>query len=122
MLETMDSLMLAGEKFGSAMHVGIVLILTPPADVDPAAYVDQLYNESLLADRDIDPRLRRRPHRGADTGGVWVWREGEQIDIHQHVHRGWRLPRGPAPPISGNWSPTYTADVSTCRCRYGPAT
>ncbi len=87
MLETMDSLMLAGEKFGSAMHVGIVLILTPPADVDPVGYVDQLYNDSLLADRDVDPRLRRRPHRGADTGGVWVWREVEQIDIRQHVHR-----------------------------------
>jgi len=86
MLETMDSLMLAGEKLGSAMHVGIVLILTPPPDTDPEVYLDSLYNDSLLAYRDVDPRLRRRPHRGADTGGVWVWRDVE-IDVAQHVHR-----------------------------------
>ncbi len=97
MLETMDSLMLAGEKFGSAMHVGIVLILTPPPDVDPAGYVEQLYNDSLLTDRDVDPRLRRHPHRGADTGGVWVWREVEKLDIYQHVHRVTLTPgSGPA--------------------------
>ena len=97
MLETMDSLMLAGEKLGSAMHVGIVLILSTPPDADPAGYVDQLYQDSLLGDRDVDPRLRRRPHRGADTGGVWVWREVEEIDIHQHVHRVTLTPgSGPA--------------------------
>ena len=97
MLETMDSLMLAGEKFGSAMHVGIVMILTPPPDIDPAGYIDQLYHDGLLTDRDVDPRLRRRPHRGADTGGVWVWRDVEKIDIHQHVHRVTLTPgSGPA--------------------------
>ena len=97
MLETMDSLMLAGEKFGSAMHFGIVMILTPPPDIDPGGYIDQLYHDGLLTDRDVDPRLRRRPHRGADTGGVWVWRDVEKIDIHQHVHRVTLTPgSGPA--------------------------
>jgi len=96
MLETMDSLMLAGEKLGSAMHVGIVLILSPPPDVDPAVFVDRLYQDSLITDGDVDPRLRRHPHRGADTGGVWVWREDEQIDLREHVHRV-TLTRGSGP-------------------------
>jgi len=97
MLETMDSLMLAGEKLGSAMHVGIVLILSPPPDVDPAVFVDRLYHDTLITDGAVDPRLRRHPHRGAETGGVWVWREDEQIDLQQHVHRVTLTPgSGPA--------------------------
>lgn len=86
-LEALDSLMLAGEKLGSAMHVGVVLILTPPADVDPKAYVDRLYEDGLITDRKVDARLRRHPHRGADTGGIWAWREVPEIDLRAHVHR-----------------------------------
>lgn len=99
-LETLDSLMLAGEKLGSAMHVGVVLILSPPAeaaDADPKAYVDKLYEDSLIIDQKVDPRLRRHPHRGADTGGIWVWREVPEIDLRAHVHRVTLTPgSGPA--------------------------
>ena len=99
-LETLDSLMLAGEKLGSAMHVGVVLILSPPpeaADADPKAYVDKLYEDSLIVDQKVDPRLRRHPHRGADTGGIWVWREVPEIDLRAHVHRVTLTPgSGPA--------------------------
>ena len=73
-LETMDSLMLAGERLGSAMHVGIVLILSPPRGVDPLEYVDVLYEDSLIGNHEIDPRLRRHPYRGPDTRNVWAWR------------------------------------------------
>ena len=89
-LEAMDSLMLAGEKLGSAMHVGVVLILSPPTDVSDADrkdYVDKLYEENLLTDHKVDARLRRHPHRGVDTGGLWVWREVPEIDLRAHVHR-----------------------------------
>lgn len=86
-LETMDSLMLAGEKFGSAMHVGVVLILSPPTDEDPTGYVDRLYRDSLVADQKVDARLRRHPHRGADTAGIWAWQEVDEIDLRDHVHR-----------------------------------
>ena len=86
-LETMDSLMLAGERFGSAMHVGVLLILSPPIDADPEGYVDRLYRDSLITHQKVDPRLRRHPHRGADTGGIWVWREVGEIDLREHVHR-----------------------------------
>jgi diacylglycerol O-acyltransferase len=99
-LETLDSLMLAGEKLGSAMHVGVVLILSPPAeaaDAGPKAYVDKLYEDSLIIDQKVDPRLRRHPHRGADTGGIWVWREVPEIDLRAHVHRVTLTPgSGPA--------------------------
>ena len=86
-LETMDSLMLAGERFGSAMHVGVLLILTPPPDADLDGYVDRLYRDSLIVDQKVDPRLRRHPHRGTDTAGIWAWREVEEIDLREHVHR-----------------------------------
>jgi WS/DGAT/MGAT family acyltransferase len=96
-LETLDSLMLAGERLGSAMHVGVVLILSPPADANPESYIDKLYEESLITDRQVDARLRRHPHRGADTGGIWAWREVPEIDLRAHVHRVTLTPgSGPA--------------------------
>lgn len=89
--------MLAGEKFGSAMHVGVLLILTPPPDADLDDYVDMLYRDSLIADQKVDPRLRRHPHRGADTAGIWAWQEVEEIDLRDHVHRVTLTPgSGPA--------------------------
>ncbi len=85
-LAAMDSLMITGEIFGSPMHVGIVLILTPPPDAGPD-YLDGLYRESMVAGHDVDPRLRRFPHHGLDTGGLWMWREVDEIDLTRHVHR-----------------------------------
>ncbi len=94
-LDTMDALMLAGEMFGSAMHVGIVLILSPPADAE-AGFVEALYTDSLIGPYELDPRLRRHPHRGLDTGGIWVWRDEAEVDLRAHVHRA------TLPPESGS--------------------
>jgi len=91
-LAALDSLMLAGEKLGSPMHVGIVLIFTPPSDAGPD-YLDELHRDSLLGDYDIDPRLRRHPHQGLDTGGLWVWREAAEVDLRKHMRRT-TLPAG----------------------------
>jgi WS/DGAT/MGAT family acyltransferase len=93
----MDSLMLAGERFGSAMHVGVLLILTPPPDADLDGYVDRLYRDSLIGDQKVDARLRRHPRRGTDTGGLWAWHEVEELDLREHVHRVTLTPgSGPA--------------------------
>lgn len=92
-LETMDSLMLASERVGSAMHVGIVMLFTPPLGVDPGKFVDSLYEESLIGAHEVDPRLRRHPYRGPDTRNVWVWRELPEIDLRKHVLRE-TLPAG----------------------------
>ncbi|MGV0990832.1 MAG: wax ester/triacylglycerol synthase family O-acyltransferase [Mycobacterium sp.] len=91
-LEPMDQLMLAGEIFGSAMHVGILLILTPPDDADEG-FVDALYADSLTGSYELDPRLSRHPHRGLDTGGIWVWRNLTEVDLPAHLHRA-TLPAG----------------------------
>ena len=91
-LAALDSLMLAGEKLGSPTHVGIVLIFTPPSDAGPD-YLDELHRDSLLGDYDIDPRLRRHPHQGLDTGGLWVWREAAEVDLRKHMRRT-TLPAG----------------------------
>ncbi len=85
-LATIDALMLAGETLGSPMHVGIVLILTPPPEAGPD-YLDEVHRDNLVDDHDLDPRLRRHPHRGVDTGGVWMWREAAEVDLRRHCRR-----------------------------------
>ena len=85
-MDLLDAAMVTVEPMSHPMHVAAVLILSPPADAGPG-YVDELYREALAATDPIDPRLRRYPHRGLDTGGVWVWRDADNFDISQHVKR-----------------------------------
>jgi WS/DGAT/MGAT family acyltransferase len=91
-LDPLDAAMVTVEPMSHPMHVAAVLILSPPDDAGPG-YVDELYRETLAATDPIDPRLRRYPHRGLDTGGIWVWRDADNLDISQHVKRR-TLPRG----------------------------
>ena len=85
-LDPLDAAMMTAELLSSPMHVGAVLILSPPADAGPD-YVDELYDEALAGNQSIDPRLRRYPHRGVDTGGMWVWRDSDSVDMSQHCQR-----------------------------------
>jgi WS/DGAT/MGAT family acyltransferase len=85
-LDPLDVAMMAAELVSSPMHVGAVLILSPPKDAGPN-YVDELYREALAGDFPIDPRLRRYPHRGVDTGGVWVWHDDDNVDPSRHCQR-----------------------------------
>jgi diacylglycerol O-acyltransferase / wax synthase len=91
-LDPIDALMLTGELLSSPMHVAVVMILSPPPGVDSRRYVEQLYEDSLTAADLIDPRLRRKPYRGIDTAGVWVWRDVPEIDLRHHMQRR-TLPR-----------------------------
>lgn len=93
-LDPIDSLMLTAELVSSPMHVAALLILTPPAGEDPRRYVGDLFEQSLTAAAEIDPRLRRRPYRGVDTGLMWVWREVPDIDVRHHVQRRTLPPGG----------------------------
>ena len=99
-LDPIDALMLTGELLSSPMHVAVVMILSPPPDADPRRYVEQLYEDALTATDPIDPRLRRRPYRGVDTAGMWVWRDVADIDLRHHVQRR-TLPRDAGP--DGLW-------------------
>lgn len=85
-LDPLDALMLTAELVSNPMHVGALLILSPPPG-SGADYVDQLHSETLAGGEPIDPRLRRYPHRGVDTGGVWVWRDAQAVDIGYHCQR-----------------------------------
>ncbi|WP_167098771.1 wax ester/triacylglycerol synthase family O-acyltransferase [Mycobacterium sp. DL592] len=95
-LDPIDALMLTGELLSSPMHVAVVMILSPPPGVDTRSYVETLYADSLSATAPIDPRLRRRPYRGIDTAGVWVWRDADDIDLRHHMQRR-TLPQGSGP-------------------------
>ena len=78
--------MMTAELVSSPMHAGAVLILSPPADAGPD-YVDEVYRDTLARNESIDPRLRRYPHRGVSTGGIWVWRDVDTLDLRQHCQR-----------------------------------
>lgn len=85
-LDPLDAAMMTAELLSNPMHAGAVLILSPPADAGPD-YVDELYREALAGNKSIDPRLRRYPHRGVDTGGIWVWRNSDTVDMSHHCQR-----------------------------------
>ncbi len=85
-LDPLDAAMMTAEMVSNPMHVGAVLILSPPHDAGPD-YVDELHREALGWNDAIDPRLSRYPHRGVDTGGMWVWREMDTVDMSQHCQR-----------------------------------
>ena len=55
-LDPLDAAMMTAELVSSPMHVGAVLILSPPADAGPD-YVDNLYREALTGNESVDPRL-----------------------------------------------------------------
>ncbi len=85
-LDPLDAAMMTAELVSNPMHVGAVLILSPPQDAGKD-YVDELHREALAGNDSIDPRLRRYPHCGVDTGGLWVWRDIDTVDMNQHVKR-----------------------------------
>ncbi|MFZ1177559.1 MAG: wax ester/triacylglycerol synthase family O-acyltransferase [Mycobacterium sp.] len=85
-LDPLDAAMMTAELVSNPMHVGAVLIMTPPDDAGPD-YIDELHREALAGNDSIDPRLRRYPHHGVDTGGMWVWRDMETVDMSQHCQR-----------------------------------
>ena len=89
-LDPFDAAMMTAEPLSHPQHVAAVLILSPPEDAGPG-YVDELHRQALAATQPVDPRLRRHPHRGVDTGGIWVWRDVDTLDISQHCQRT-RLP------------------------------
>jgi diacylglycerol O-acyltransferase / wax synthase len=85
-MDPLDAAMMTAELVSNPMHVGAVLILSPPGDADPN-YVDELHRDALAGNDPIDPRLRRYPHQGVDTGGMWVWRDTEAVDMSRHCQR-----------------------------------
>lgn len=86
-LDPLDAMLLTAELISSPMHVAVALIMSPPKGMTGTAFIDEMYEQGLTAPDPIDPRLRRRPHRGVDTGGLWAWREVADLDLSHHLHR-----------------------------------
>ncbi len=91
-LSPLDAAMMTGELLSSPLNMGAVLILAPP-DGAEGGWADQVYRDAAAARFRVERRLRRRPHRGLDTAGVWVWREDDAIDLEEHF-RCHTLPGG----------------------------
>jgi WS/DGAT/MGAT family acyltransferase len=87
MLDPLDAMLLTAELISSPMHVAVALIMSPPEGMTGAAFVDEMYQQGLTAPDPVDPRLRRRPHRGVETGGLWVWRDVADLDLSHHLQR-----------------------------------
>lgn len=82
-MDPLDAAMITGEALASPMHVGALLVFSPPPGAGPH-FTDDLHRQALLGGGEIDPRLCRRPHIGLDTLGLWNWEEVE-VDLPDHV-------------------------------------
>lgn len=86
LLDPLDAAMMTGEAVAGPLHVAAVLVMSPPKGAG-AGYVDELYEQTLSAPVPVDRRLRRYPHRGIGTGGLWAWREVDTVDLARHCVR-----------------------------------
>ena len=91
-LDPLDVAMMTAELLSNPLHVAALLILSPPSNAG-RRYVDEVYEQNVETDVELDPRLRRYPHRGLDTGGMWVWRDAETVDLREHIQRRSLPPR-----------------------------
>ncbi len=91
-MEPLDAAMITAELLSDPLHTAALLILSPPADAG-SEFVDELYQEALTNTAELDPRLRRHPHVGIDTAGLWSWRADDTIDMREHLQRR-TLPAG----------------------------
>ncbi|MFZ2176106.1 MAG: wax ester/triacylglycerol synthase domain-containing protein, partial [Rhodococcus sp. (in: high G+C Gram-positive bacteria)] len=85
-LDPISAVLMTAEVVANPLHVAAVLILSPP-EGSGDGYVDELYENALAGTDEVDARLRRYPHLGVDTGGVWVWRDIGDLDLRHHMRR-----------------------------------
>ncbi|MGX9791140.1 wax ester/triacylglycerol synthase family O-acyltransferase [Mycobacterium sp. MMS18-G62] len=98
-VDPLGAAMLLADVVSNPLNIGAVMIVSPPAHAG-ADYIDQLHQMTISGQEPTDPRLRRYPHRGMETGGLWAWKEADQVDLRQHCLRR-TLERGEGP--KGLW-------------------
>jgi diacylglycerol O-acyltransferase / wax synthase len=99
LMSPIDSLFMSAESREHPLHVGVLQLLTPPADAGPAFVRDT--HEAMLQCRDVAPIFRRRPmaFHGALTN--LGWSSDNDVDLGYHVRRS----ALPAPGrVRGRWS------------------
>ena len=85
-VDPLGAAMLLADVVSNPLNIGAALIISPPIGAGPG-YVDDLHRTTLSAGEPLDPRLRRYPHRGVETGGAWAWREADHVDLKKHCLR-----------------------------------
>ncbi|TCN55780.1 WS/DGAT/MGAT family acyltransferase [Rhodococcus sp. SMB37] len=78
-----DSMFLLGESREHPMHVGGLILFTPP-DGGDAPDMRAAFDRAL-GEPDADPLWSRRPVRSLATLGQWAWEEDEHFDLSHHV-------------------------------------
>ncbi|MBA3280921.1 MAG: wax ester/triacylglycerol synthase family O-acyltransferase [Acidimicrobiia bacterium] len=78
-----DAAFLFSESRATPMHVGGLQVFELPDGEGPGWLRDQY--ALMLAHDDVSPLFRKRPHRSLRTGGQWMWRDDEQLDLEYHV-------------------------------------
>ncbi|MGN5239420.1 MULTISPECIES: wax ester/triacylglycerol synthase family O-acyltransferase [unclassified Rhodococcus (in: high G+C Gram-positive bacteria)] len=78
-----DSMFLLGESREHPMHVGGLILFTPP-DGGDAPDMRAAFDRAL-GEPDADPLWRKRPVRSFATLGQWAWEEDEDFDLAYHV-------------------------------------
>ena len=84
-----SSVFLYPESRDQPMHVGGLQLFRSPEGAGPD-YLTGLYREAL-AETDLAPLFRRRPHRSWATLGQWTWVE-DDVDLEHHIRHS-ALPR-----------------------------
>ena len=78
-----QSMFLLAETRDQPMHVGSLQLFRPPKGSGPE-FLREMY-EDLLAQDEMAPLFRKRPHRSPLTLGQWAWEDDELVDLEHHV-------------------------------------
>lgn len=81
-----DAMFLLGEGPGRPAQVVALRLFRPPADRDPAAWVEDLYSHLVDVDT-LKLPFRRRAARTLASPSTYRWVDGEAVDLDHHVRR-----------------------------------
>ena len=85
-VDPLGAAMLLADVVSNPLNIGAVMIVSPPTHAG-ADYIDRIHHETISGEEPTDPRLRRYPHRGVETGGLWAWKDAGRVDLRRHCLR-----------------------------------
>jgi diacylglycerol O-acyltransferase len=78
-----DAMFLLAERREQPMHVGGLQLFELPPAADQE-WVQSLYAK-VIADSEVSPMFRQRPHRPVSSLGAWSWQVDPDVDMEHHV-------------------------------------
>ncbi|WP_016935581.1 wax ester/triacylglycerol synthase domain-containing protein, partial [Rhodococcus sp. R1101] len=106
-----DSMFLLGESRDHPMHVGGLILLSPP-DGATAADLGALFTPAA-ENGEVAPLWRKRAVRSLGTFGQWAWEQDVDFDLEYHVRRNALPQPGGLDELWDLVSPFCTARCST---------